>query len=133
MILYPNDRKLLRFLRDKQSNERSFFFISNDYTFCIPIDKLKDSTLSQEAISELRHYNFPLEPPEVEGSLIALESNGCLYHPGGQYVRITSYGWRCAYLSRVTIVDYFIRGIVCPILVSSITTVITYFILAFLG
>lgn len=103
MILYPNDRKLLRFLRDKQSNERSFFFISNDYTFCIPIDKPKDSTLSQEAINELRHYNFPLEPPEVEGSLIALESNGCLYHPGGQYVRITSYGWRCAYLSRVTI------------------------------
>lgn len=131
MILYPNDRKLLRFLRDKQANERSFLFISNDYTFCVPIEK-PDPKHVQLAL-EQQHYKFPLDPPEVEGALISLENNLCLYHPGGQYVRITSYGWRCAYLSRVTIVDYFIRGIVCPILVSSITTIITYFILAFLG
>lgn len=131
MILYPNDRKLLRFLRDKQANERSFLFISNDYTFCVPIEK-PDPKHVQLAL-EQQHYKFPLDPPEVQGALISLENNLCLYHPGGQYVRITSYGWRCAYLSRVTIVDYFIRGIVCPILVSSITTIITYFILAFLG
>lgn len=131
MILYSNDRKLLRTLRKIQESETSFLFISADYTFCVPIEK-PDPKHVQLAL-EQQHYKFPLDPPEVQGALISLENNLCLYHPGGQYVRITSYGWRCAYLSRVTIVDYFIRGIVCPILVSSITTIITYFILAFLG
>lgn len=131
MILYSNDRKLLRTLRKIQESETSFLFISADYTFCVPIEK-PDLKYVQQTLEQQR-YKFPLDPPEVQGALISLENNLCLYHPGGHYVQVTPYGWRCAYLSRVTIVDYFIRGIVCPILVSSITTIITYFILAFLG
>lgn len=39
MILYSNDRKLLRTLRKIQKSETNFLFISADYTFCVPIEK----------------------------------------------------------------------------------------------
>lgn len=97
MILYPNDRKLLRTLRKIQKSETNFLFISADYTFCVPIEK-PDPKHVQLALEQQR-FKFTLEPPEVQGALISLENNLCIYHPGGQYVQVTPYGWRWKYLS----------------------------------
>lgn len=63
MILYSNDRKLLRRLREIQKSETSFLFISADYTFCVPIEK-PDSKHVQQALEQQR-FKFTLEPPEV--------------------------------------------------------------------
>lgn len=129
MILYSNDRKLLRRLREIQKSETSFLFISADYTFCVPIEK-PDSKHVQQALEQQR-FKFTLEPPEVQGALISLENNLCIYHPGGQYVQVTPYGWRWKSLSNQNMISLLLQSVVCPIIVSVVTTILAYFILQF--
>lgn len=129
MILYSNDRKLLRDLRKVQQNETSFLFISADYTFCVPIEK-PDSKHVQQALEQQR-FKFTLEPPEVQGALISLENNLCIYHPGGQYVQVTPYGWRWKSLSNQNMISLLLQSVVCPIIVSAVTTILAHFILEF--
>ncbi len=127
MILYSNDRKILRTLRKVQQNETSFLFISADYTFCVPIEK-PDPKYVQLAL-EQQHCKFSLDPPEVQGALISLENNLCIYHPGGHYVQVTPYGWRWKYLSLQNMKLLLLQSVLCPILVSVATTILTYLIL----
>ena len=127
MILYPNDRKLLRTLRKIQKSETNFLFIFADYTFCVPIEK-PDPEYVQQAL-EQQHYKFSLDPPEVQGALISLENNLCIYHPGGQYVQVTPYGWRWKSLSNQNMISLLLQSVVCPIIVSVVTTILAHFIL----
>lgn len=127
MILYSNDRKLLRTLRKIQKSETSFLFISSDYTFCVPIEK-PDPKFVNQALQQ-QHYKFTLEPPEVQGALLSLENNLCIYHPGGHYVQVTPYGWRWKYLSLQNMKLLLLQSVLCPILVSVATTILTYLIL----
>lgn len=129
MILYSNDRKLLRRLREIQKSETSFLFISADYTFCVPIEK-PDSKHVQQAL-EQQCFKFTLEPPEVQGALISLENNLCIYHPGGQYVQVTPYGWRWKSLSNQNMISLLLQSVVCPVIVSVVTTILAHFILEF--
>ena len=127
MILYSNDRQLLRTLRKIQKSETNFLFISADYTFCVPIEK-PDPKYVQPALQQ-QHCKFSLEPPEVQGALISLENNLCIYHPGGQYVQVTPYGWRWKYLSRQNMKLLLLQSVLCPILVSIVSSILTCLIL----
>lgn len=127
MILYPNDRKLLRTLRKIQKSETNFLFISADYTFCVPIEK-PDPEYVQQAL-EQQHYKFSLDPPEVQGALFSLENNLCIYHPGGHYVQVTPYGWRWKYISLQNMKLLLLQSVVCPIIVSVTTSILTWLIL----
>lgn len=127
MILYPNDRKLLRTLRKIQKSETNFLFISADYTFCVPIEK-PDSEYVQQAL-EQQHHKFSLDPPEVQGALFSLENNLCIYHPGGHYVQVTPYGWRWKYLSHQNMKLLLLQSVLCPILVSVTASILTFLIL----
>lgn len=127
MILYPTDRKLLRTLRRAQTNETSYLYISPDYTFCVPLE-LPEPELIPDALDG-PHYKFHLEPPQVQGALYSLESNSCIYHPSGQYVHVTSYGWRWKYLSNQNMKLLLLQSVLSPIIVSVATTILTYLIL----
>lgn len=71
MILYSNDRKLLRTLRDIQKIETNFLFISADYTFCVPIENPIRNMFSKPWNSNVS--NSRLSRPKFKGHLFRLK------------------------------------------------------------
>lgn len=84
MILYSNDRKLLRDLRKVQQNETSFLFISADYTFLrITLSVFPSKSQSRNMFSQ--HCNSSI----ANSRLSRLKYKGRLFHSKTIFASIT--------------------------------------------
>ena len=124
-MMYPSDLKLLNFMKKRQQSENNFVLFDSTYLFCTQTKSVSfventNELQTAKPVPKKLTGDFPM----LE-SLKSLEKSGTIKHLTGSLYQVTHDGWNARFVECETFLELVLQGVVCPIVVSVMTTLIT--------
>lgn len=124
-MIYPSDMKLLTFMKRRQQIESNYVLFDSEYRFCTHTEVVsfaKNTAELQTAkpVPTKLTGDFPMRE-----CFKSLEKTGMIKHLTGSVYQVTHDGWNARFVECETLLELVLQGIICPMIVSVITTLIT--------